>query len=115
MIRRLPVVFLLLLIGLLGASFPIFFNKDGISLIVIGFGFALLHLNNKIQEGQVDTRGSKSLGILSAAVTLISLAAIAYNVYKFKTTFNIVLLAGFIVLMIFNTIFTFSLLNSKKK
>lgn len=108
-------VIIVLFVGLLGGAFPLFFNRDGSSLIIIGFGAGLLLLHNVIKEGNENIKGAGAVILLTIAATALGIASIAYNVLKYSTNFNKVLSVGFVILLTWEMFLVIASVKSKIK
>jgi len=91
---------LLFFIGLLGGAFPLFFNRDGSSLIIIGFGAGLLLLHNAIVDRNGKVKNVWIVILLTVAASIAGISLIIFNALKFTTNFNKVLTVGCIILLI---------------
>lgn len=115
MLKKVSFPILLFMIGIMGGIFPIFFNRDGTTLIIVGFGFGALQLYNKIQEDKIDQKHFIFIRILIIIIALAAIAFISYNAFKFVTNFNKVLSVGFVVLQLWVTYLLFGTMKQKDK
>jgi len=114
-LNKLKLVLFLFLMGLIGAAFPFLLNRDGMTLIILGFGFGVLQLHNKLLEDAIAPRYFNTIRIITTGVLLIAIASAAYTAYKYITNFNGVMLIGFIILQVWLTILVFKETKNIKK